>query len=110
MVLSNRLMLMSLLFPVILQVILLERREIHTSRTHKSCRQTAQLASMTFSKYFPEVGNAIVFIGGCFALPVLWFHWMNIVVAFAVGAISPWKEMTDAQQVRGQFGGDQGGF
>lgn len=101
---------MSLLLPVILQVILLERRETHTSRTHKSRRQTAQLASMTFSKYFPEVGNAIVFFGGCLALPVLWFHWMNIVVAFAVVAISLWKEMTHAQQGRRQVGGNQGGF
>lgn len=60
---------MSRLLPVILKVIVLQRRETHLIRT-KAVDRPLSLLFMTFFTYFSEAGNAtriwIVFLGGLF--------------------------------------------
>lgn len=67
---------MSRLLPVILKVIVLQRRETHLIRT-KAVDRPLSLLFMTFFTYFSEAGNAtriwIVFFWDCFRLAVLWF-------------------------------------
>lgn len=81
---------MSHLLPLILKVILLKRREMHY--THARAIARLLLLFMTFFQYFLEVGNAIrscgVFFGGLFGQMFYGFHYMNVRVAFAVGAAS----------------------